>query len=74
MPDGFRGPRDDFYCWKYGVWYSLKDCVFRHAWKTTAVCARCPQGGANLELLPTVPKRPRWARTLCLGAREAAGE
>lgn len=76
MEGGSRGPRDDFFCWKYRVWYSLEDCVFRHAWRTTADCALCGQGAANLRLMGKVPPRPRWAEVLSLGppAEDRAGE
>ncbi len=55
-----RSPGDDFFCWKYRVWYPLEDCVFRHAWKTTADCAECEQGASNLKLLGRIPEKPRW--------------
>lgn len=61
MNRGPKGPRDDFYCWKYQVWYGLTDCVFRHAWQTHPACAACEQGAGNLRLLGHVPELPRWA-------------
>jgi hypothetical protein len=65
---GPRAPHDDFFCWKYRVWYNLEDCVFRHAWKTTKTCADCAQGAGNLRVLGRVPNKPRWAAVLSLGA------
>lgn len=64
---GSRSPRDDFFCWKYRVWYNLDDCVFRHAWKTTQTCAECEQGASNLKLKGRIPPKPRWAAVLSLG-------
>lgn len=68
-----RGPRDDFFCWKYRTWYNLRDCVFRHAWRTTEGCATCEQGAANLRLLGKVPPRPRWASVLTWEDRRRGG-
>jgi hypothetical protein len=65
---GPRSPRDDFFCWKYRVWYNLDDCVFRHAWKTTKACADCEQGASNLRLVGRVPSKPRWAGVVSLGS------
>jgi len=67
---GPRGPRDDFFCWKFGVWYNMQDCVRRHAWRTTAECAECSQGCGNLRLLGTVPPKPRWAEILSMAVGE----
>lgn len=64
MQIGPRGPRDDFYCWKFRVWYNMKDCVFRHHWQTNPDCTECGQGAANLRLLGRPPARPRWAALL----------
>ena len=42
-------PQDaDFYCWKFGVWYNLGDCRYRHAFRTFSGCADCGQGENNL--------------------------
>lgn len=46
-----RGPRDDFYCWKYRVWYPSEDCVYRHANRTYHGCTGCFQGRLNLRHL-----------------------
>ncbi len=51
MSAGTRGPRDDFYCWKYRVWYPSEDCVYRHANRTYQGCAGCFQGRLNLRHL-----------------------
>lgn len=64
MSRGFRGPRDDFFCWKFRVWYNLGDCVFRHHFQTNRHCAECEQGASNLEMLGTQPKKPRWSEIL----------
>jgi len=48
MATGARGPRDDFYCWKFEVWYPSEDCNYRHAHQTHPDCAGCFQGRMNL--------------------------
>jgi hypothetical protein len=60
MDAGPRGSRDDFFCWRFRVWYNLRDCNFRHHFQTHALCADCEQGAANLEASPGVPQKPRW--------------
>ncbi len=67
---GPKGPRDDFFCWKFRVWYNLRDCVFRHAWQTHPDCASCAQGASNLRLLGRIPDPPRWSEV----ARAGEGE
>ena len=44
----YRPPDADFYCWKFGVWYNLGDCRYRHAFRTFSGCADCGQGENNL--------------------------
>jgi hypothetical protein len=44
----YRPQEADFYCWKYGVWYGLMDCCYRHDRKTYPGCADCGQGRNNL--------------------------
>ncbi len=44
----YRPPDADFYCWKYGVWYNLMDCCYRHSCGTYAGCIGCGQGENNL--------------------------
>jgi hypothetical protein len=46
----YRSPDADFYCWKYGVWYNLMDCCYRHERRTYAGCAVCGQGASNLKV------------------------
>jgi hypothetical protein len=42
-------PQDaDFYCWKFGVWYNLMDCCYRHDQRTYEGCVDCGQGHSNL--------------------------
>jgi hypothetical protein len=48
MAGEYRGPRDDFFCWKFQIWYPSEDCVYRHANKTHRVCGGCFQGRMNL--------------------------
>jgi hypothetical protein len=45
----YRPAGADFYCWKYGVWYGLMDCCFRHLFRTYSGCAGCGQGRMNLK-------------------------
>ena len=45
----FRPAGADFYCWKYGVWYNLMDCCYRHEKRTFDGCADCGQGRGNLK-------------------------
>jgi hypothetical protein len=47
-PSEGRGPRDDFYCWKYRIWYASEDCIYRHANRTYVGCVGCFQGRMNL--------------------------
>jgi hypothetical protein len=44
----YRPPDADFYCWKFGVWYNLMDCCYRHVRRTYPGCADCGQGENNL--------------------------
>lgn len=67
MDSGPRGPHDDFFCWKFHVWYALRDCVFRHHYRTHPECADCEQGAANQRLLPRIPSKPRWMELPQLG-------
>lgn len=59
-----RTADDDFYCWKYRIWYNRRACIHRHYWQTTSACADCPQGASHLRLLETPPKRARWCEIL----------
>ena len=62
----FRPVGADFYCWKYGVWYNLMDCCYRHDERTYEGCADCGQGRSNLrqnlDRYQAVVQRPRTAR------------
>jgi len=45
----YRPAGADFYCWKFGVWYNLLDCCYRHAFRTYSGCTDCGQGSSNLK-------------------------
>jgi hypothetical protein len=68
---GRRQHDDDFFCWKYQLWYRMRDCVFRHHWRTTVDCADCAQGAANLRLTGPPPSPPRWTRLPAAAGGEA---
>jgi hypothetical protein len=53
-----RGPRDDFYCWKFQIWYPSEDCIHRHANRTYPACADCFQGRMNLRYVEKGHKPP----------------
>jgi len=42
-----KGPRDDFFCWKFRIWYPSEDCTYRHTHRTYHGCAGCFQGRMN---------------------------
>ena len=42
-----KGPRDDFFCWKFRIWYPSEDCVYRHSNRTHPDCSGCFQGRMN---------------------------
>jgi hypothetical protein len=46
----YRPPDANFFCWKYGVWYNLLDCCYRHFRQTYSGCAGCGQGASNLKV------------------------
>ncbi len=46
----YRPPDADFFCWKYGVWYNVMDCCYRHARQTYSGCTSCGQGANNLKV------------------------
>ncbi len=46
----YRPPDANFFCWKYGVWYNLMDCCYRHERRTFSGCATCGQGARNLKV------------------------
>jgi hypothetical protein len=45
----YRSPDANFFCWKYGVWYNLMDCCYRHDRRTFPGCTKCGQGEGNLK-------------------------
>jgi len=44
-----RGPGDDFFCRRYGVWYASLNCAIRSRFRTCAGCFDCDQGRFNLK-------------------------
>ena len=48
-PAGYRGPDDDFFCLRFGVWYPSFDCAVRTRFDTCPACRRCEQGRFNLK-------------------------
>ena len=44
----YRPADADFFCWKFGVWYNVMDCCYRHARQTYSGCSDCGQGEMNL--------------------------
>lgn len=51
MSDASKGCRDDFFCWKFRIWYPSEDCVFRHTNRTYPDCGGCFQGRMNRKFL-----------------------
>lgn len=49
----YRPADANFFCWKYGVWYNLMDCCYRHFRKTFDGCTGCGQGASNLKVHKT---------------------
>jgi hypothetical protein len=45
----YRPPDANFFCWKFGVWYNVMDCCYRHDHRTYSGCASCDQGAGNLK-------------------------
>ena len=45
----YRGPGDDFFCLRFGVWYASLDCAIRSRYRTCAGCYDCDQGRFNLK-------------------------
>lgn len=43
-------PGDDFYCWRFQVWYDSLDCAVRTLHRTAPGCRDCEQGLRNLAL------------------------
>jgi hypothetical protein len=44
-----RGPRDDFFCVRFRVWYPSFDCAIRTQYRTYHGCVECDQGRFNLK-------------------------
>ena len=40
----YKFPSDDFYCWRYQVWYNSYDCAYRTKFQTSPGCRDCAQG------------------------------
>jgi hypothetical protein len=61
MRCSYRGPGDDFFCLRYGVWYRSLDCAARMRFRTFLGCRDCDQGRFNLRrhhrALATCPRR-----------------
>ena len=49
MRRGWRGPGDDFFCLRFGVWYPSVDCAYRTRDRTCPGCLGCDQGRFNLK-------------------------
>jgi hypothetical protein len=45
----YRPADANFFCWKYGVWYNVMDCCYRHDHGTYSGCSPCGQGASNLK-------------------------
>lgn len=58
MAPDYRGPRDDFFCWRFQIWYPSEDCVYRHSNRTHRECAGCFQGRLNLRHIEKGDKPP----------------
>ncbi len=68
LKSNYRPIDSDFFCWKYGVWYNLMDCCYRHFRKTYTGCAGCGQGANNLKV-----NRGRFLSSRHLGERPRFG-
>jgi hypothetical protein len=64
----WRPPDANFFCWKYGVWYNLMDCCYRHDHRTYEGCGPCGQGAGNLKA-----NRERYLSVRHLGDRPRCG-
>ena len=45
----YKTSEDDFFCWKFQIWYPSIDCAYRNLNRTCGPCADCAQGRRNLE-------------------------
>ena len=57
-----KQPGDDFYCWRFQVWYSSFDCAVRTIHRTAPGCRDCSQGDHNASLWRAEVKRMRLPR------------
>lgn len=53
-------PGCDFFCLRFGVWYSSEDCAYRTRFATYDGCANCDQGPFNLKRHSGALSRRRW--------------
>jgi len=56
----YRSEEDDFYCWKYGIWYPSIDCAYRVKFNTFRGCAGCNQGKMNLKTHEWNLRKMKW--------------
>jgi hypothetical protein len=56
----YKAPDDDFFCWKFQLWYPSIDCAYRVQHQTCEPCSDCAQGRRNLELRAPDLSRRRW--------------
>jgi hypothetical protein len=56
----YRLPGDDFFCWKFQIWYPSIDCAYRVKHRTCAPCSNCAQGRRNLERREVDLAQRRW--------------
>jgi len=60
-------PGCDFFCLRFGVWYSSSDCAYRTRFSTYAGCANCDQGRFNLRRHAGELARRRWLPVVAPG-------
>lgn len=56
----YKAPEDDFFCWKFQLWYPSIDCAYRVKHATCTPCANCAQGRRNLERRAEDLAQRRW--------------
>lgn len=56
----FKAEEDDFYCWKYQIWYPSVDCAYRVKFKTFKGCLNCNQGHLNLKAHRWDLRKAKW--------------
>ena len=69
----FRTPGDDFYCWRFAVWYDSLDCAIRTRFRTAPGCRDCAQGRENLRQRLTDVSGLRIARE-AIGFADRSGD